>query len=144
MTGKISISLLNERQDGHIGDDWKYAVLVMVFNDGLVDEGSIDVPEHQLLPGTDQAPPGPADPLVLNAGAAGSDILVRVRLDATEVDTLIDDHGTSSEDFAIRCPHPGEPPVSEDAIISAGVMESPVIEGESAILRLTLRLRAES
>ena len=144
MNGRIAIALLNERQDGEIGDDWQYTLQVKVFNDGLADEGSIDVPEHRLPPGTDQAPPAPPEPLVLNAGATGKTVLVRLRLDATEVDAMVDDHGTSSEDVSIHCPAPGEQPVSQDVTVAVGVMESPMIDGDSAVLKVTLRLVAES
>mgnify|MGYP000050089501 CR=1 FL=1 len=145
MNGRITITLLSERQDGQIGDDWKYELGVKVFNGGLVDEGSIKVPEHTLASGTTEVPPGPPEPLVLNAGEVGEkDVLVRVRLDATEVDALVSDHGSSSRDFSIGCPAAGEPPVSQDVTISAGVMEAPAIAGESSVLQLALRLVAES
>lgn len=144
MNGKVTVTLLSERQDGQIGDDWQYKLGVMVFNGDLVDEGSIEVPVHTLSAGSPQEPPGPPEPLVLNAGSAGSDVLVRLRLDATEVDALFDDHGTSSKDFSIRCPGPDEPPVSEDVTVSAGVMESHGLGGESSMLKLTVRLSAES
>ena len=144
MNGKITITLVSERQDGHIGDDWKYRVDAKTFNDGLVDEGSLNVAEHILPDGSDQEPPGPPAPLVLDAGAAGSDVLVRLHVDATEVDALVDDHGANSRDVTIACPGPGEPPGTQEETISVGVMESPVIEGESAVLKLTFRLSAES
>ncbi len=145
MNGTITISLLSEKQDGQIGDDWQYELRVMVFNGELVDEGSISVPEHILPAGTVQAPPGPPEPLELNAGAVGEDdVLVRLRLDATEVDALVNDQGTSSRDVSIRLPGPGQSPVSQDETISVGVMESPGLAGDSAVLRVTLRLVAES
>lgn len=144
MNGRITITLLTERQDGQIGDDWKYEIGVKVFNGGLVSEGSIEVPEHQLSSGTTEVPPGPPEPLVLDAGAVGDEVLVRIRLDATEVDALVSDHGSSSRDFSIRCPAAGESPVTQDVTISAGVMEAPAIAGESSVLQLALRLVAES
>ena len=41
---KVTMSLVSERQDGPIGDDWKYEVEAKVFNEGLKGKGTISVP----------------------------------------------------------------------------------------------------
>lgn len=143
MTGKITMSLLSERQDGAIGDDWKYQLTAKVFHGALADEGAIDVPKHKLHSGATQAPPGPPEPVVLKTGVRGDDVLVRLHLDATEVDLFVNDHGCAELDVPIHCPEAGELPVTRDVEVSVGVMESPGFMGESSIFRLQLRLVAE-
>ena len=68
---KVTMSLVSERQDGPIGDDWKYVVEAKVFNEGLKGKGKIKVPKHNLPSGVTQDPPGPPEPLTMDAGGCG-------------------------------------------------------------------------
>ncbi len=140
---KVTMSLRAERQDGPIGDDWRYIVEAKVFNQGLTDKGKVKVPKHSLPSGVTQEPPGPPEPLVLNAGDCGDTILVRLSVNATEVDWLIHDKGTGSMDVNLKCPGPGEVPLKQDVEVSVGVRESPGISGETSIFRSYIRLVAE-
>lgn len=140
---KVTMTLLSERQDGPIGDDWRYTIEAKVFNEGLKDKGMIKVPKHKLSSGITQEPPGPPAPLVLSAGDCGEQILVRLQVNATEVDFLIHDKGSSSLDVAMKCPGAGELENKKDIEISVGVVESPGIAGETSVFRVVLRLAAE-
>lgn len=140
---KVTLSLVTERQDGPIGDDWRYKVEAKAFNEGLKGKGIIKVPKHTLSSGVTQEPPGPPEALVLDAGNCGDDVLVRIQVDATEVDWLIHDRGSASMDVTMKCPGEGGQPVSKDIEISVGVRESPGISGETSIFRLLIRLVAE-
>ena len=105
---KVTMSLVSERQDGPIGDDWKYEVEAKVFNEGLKGKGSISVPKHNLPAGATQDPPGPPEPVVMDGGDCGGTVLVRVHVKATEVDLFISDKGEASVDITMKCPGPGE------------------------------------
>lgn len=143
MGGKVTMSLVTERQDGPIGDDWRYVVAAKVFNEGLKGKGKIKVPKHTLSSGVTQEPPGPPEPVVMESGACGDNVLVRVQVDATEVDWLIHDKGSASVDVAVKVPAQGAAPITKEAEISVGVRESPGISGETSIFRVLIRLVAE-
>lgn len=139
---KVTLSLVSERQDGPIGDDWKYVVEAKVFNQGLKGKGKIKVPKHSLPSGVTQDPPGPPEPLVLEAGGCGDEVLVRLQVSATEVDVFINDKGSNSLDVALKCPGEGQAPNAREAEVSVGVRESPGISGETSVFRLVVRLEA--
>ena len=143
MACKVTMSLLAERQDGPIGDDWKYSVEAKVFNQGLQGKGVIKVPKHTLGSGHTQAPPGPPAPVSMPAGPCGETVLVRIVVNAAEVDWLISDKGSGSMDVNIKCPGPGESRILKEVEISVGVRESPGITGETSIFKSTIRLVAE-
>lgn len=140
---KVTMTLLSERQDGPIGDDWRYTVGAKVFNQGLISKGKIKVPKHNLPSGHPQLPPGPPEPLVLDAGECGDEVLVRLQVDATEVDWLIHDKGSGTLDVGLKCPGSGALAQNKEVEISVGVRESPGISGETSIFRLTIQLTAE-
>ena len=137
----VTMSLITERQDGPIGDDWRYVVEAKVFNEGLKGKGSIKVPEHQLPPGVTQEPPGPPEPVQMDAGDGG-DVLIRLQVDATEVDMFINDRGSASVDVTMPTPKPGEAPLTKDIEVSVGVVESPGISGETSVFRVLVRFVA--
>lgn len=139
---KVTMSLVSERQDGPIGDDWKYVVEAKVFNEGLKGKGTVSVPKHNLPGGVTQAPPGPPEPVVMDGGDCGGTVLVRAHVKATEVDMFISDKGESSVDITMKCPGPGEAVVTKESEVSVGVRESPGISGETSIFRVVLRLEA--
>lgn len=140
---KVTMSLVSERQDGPIGDDWKYAVEAKVFNEGLKGKGKIKVPKHNLPSGVTQEPHGSPEPVVMEAGGCGGDVLVRLQVNATEVDMFINDKGASSLDVAMKCPGVGEMPLTRESEISVGVRESPGVTGETSVFRVVVRLVAE-
>lgn len=140
---KVTMTILSERQDGPIGDDWRYTIEAKVFNQGLTDKGKVKVPKHTLSSGVTQAPPGPPKPLELDAGECGEEVLVRLQVDATEVDWLIHDKGTGTMDMNIRCPGEGAKNTTKEVEVSVGVRESPGLSGETSIFRVTIRLVAE-
>jgi len=140
---KVTMTLLTERQDGPIGDDWRYVVEAKVFNEGLKGKGVIKVPKHQLSSGVTQEPPGPPEPLVMDGGSCGAEVLIRLQVDATEVDWLIHDKGSASLDITMKCPGSGEAPITKEQEVSVGVRESPGISGETSVFRVLIRLVAE-
>ena len=143
MACKLTMTLRGERQDGPIGDDWRYTVETKIFNQGLTDKGLIKVKKHTLSSGVTQEPPGPPEPLELNAGECGDDILVRLQVNATEVDWLIHDKGSGTLDVNMKCPGAGEMAIKKDIEISVGVRESPGLSGETSVFRSYIRLVAE-
>ena len=140
---KVTMSLLTERQDGPIGDDWKYSIEAKAFNQGLAGKGTIKVPKHSLSSGVTQEPPGPPEAVSIPAGECGDSVLVRLNVNATEVDWLISDKGSGSMDVSMKCPGPGETAIRKDVEVSVGVRESPGVSGETSIFRLNVRLLAE-
>jgi hypothetical protein len=136
----MTLSLLTETQEGNVGNDWKYKLDAKVFNEGLKGEGTLEVPKHQLDAGDVQEPPGPPQPLLLNCGEGGREVMIRLSLTATEVDLFISDSGTASIDLRVNAPGPGEQPVSKEFEIAAGVRESPGIMNKNAIFTVHGRI----
>lgn len=144
MACKLTLSLLSEGTAGDdIGNDWRYTLQARVFSGALTGEGEVRVPVHKLESGATQPPPGPPEPLVLAAAESGAEILVDLRLIATEVDPLKNDTGEKAVSFSMRCPESGQPPVVEERELTVGVTEEPSQLG-TAIFRLGLRLALEA
>lgn len=144
MTCKLTISLLSESQQGNIGDDWKYQIDIKVFNQGLAGHGTIDVAKHNLASGTTQAPPNGTESVIIDACEAGNELLVRLTLNATEVDFLKSDRGETQLNMHMPSPSPGAAPISREIELSVGVRESPGLMDETAILSLQLKLVASA
>lgn len=142
MACKVTMTLLQESQQGNIGDDWKYSIEAKVFSQGLKGTGHIKVPKHTLSSGATQEPPGPPKPVVIDAGDGGGEIMIRITLLATEVDFFKSDSGETQINFHMPAPSPGDAPISRETTVSVGVRESPGIMDETAVLTLTLRLVA--
>lgn len=142
MECKITFSLVLESLVGDIGDDWEYSVQAKVFNPGLSGVGTISVPEHQLTPGTSQAPPGPGQAVEIPAGACGTGPQVELTVNATEVDWLIDDEGSNVIVVPMECPGPGGPSFTIEPEISVRVRESPRFLSGSATFKVRVRLVA--
>jgi hypothetical protein len=143
MAFKVSISVLSESQEGDIGDDWKFDLSVKVFNEGLQGEGRIKVKKHHLPAGVIQDPPGPPAPLVLPAGEAAGQILVRLSLTATEVDLFQNDSGTIESDLTCPCPTEEDRITAHQTELSVGVRESPGFLNQVAVYTLKLRIVIE-
>ncbi|NNE05527.1 MAG: hypothetical protein HKO64_09510 [Xanthomonadales bacterium] len=144
MAGTVTVSVLSERQDGKIGDDWKYDLEVKVFNEGLKGKGQINVPKHNLADGVTVEPHGNPDPLVLDAGEPGSELKIWMKLVATEVDLFQNDQGESDLNFTMPCPNPGDAPIVFEKEISCGVTEKPVVADSTAIFTLEVKLVASA
>src|SRR5437868_13446303 len=95
MTCKITISLVSESLTGDVGNDWAYTLKADMLDPLVFGSGTIQVPEHLLRPGSTQEPPSAGRAIQLDAGECGSEQRVRLALEATEVDFLVDDHGSN-------------------------------------------------
>jgi len=144
MPSKVTFSLLSERQDGQIGDDWMYEVEAKVFNEGLKGKGSIKVPKHNLASGMTMEPHGSPAPIELPAGEGGGELKIWLKLNATEVDTFRNDRGESQLNFSMFCPRDGENPIAVEKEISCGVTETPVVKGNTATFTARVRLVASA
>jgi len=144
MAGKVTFSLVSEGQEGKIGDDWKYAVEIKIFNQGLKGKGTINVAKHQLSSGVTMEPYGAPDALVLDAGEVGSELKISLKLIAIEVDLFRNDTGEFDLNFTMACPGPGETPITLEKEISCGVTEKPVVADNTAIFTVVVRLVASS
>jgi len=139
MTCKLTMTVVSESQEGNCGNDWKYALNVKVFNEGLKGEGSVSVPKHNLSSGEVRAPYGSPEPLVLFTGECVSQLMVRMDLTATEVDMFVDDIGKASKDLTLDCPVSGRGKVTREVDIAAGVRESPGIFNKNSVFTLRVR-----
>lgn len=144
MSAKVTFSVLSERQDGEIGDDWMYEVEAKVFNQGLKGKGTIKVAKHNLASGMTMEPHGAPGPIELDAGEEGTELKIWLKLVATEVDAFRNDRGESQLNFGMFCPRAGEAPVSVEKEISCGVTETPVVKGNTATFTAKVRLVASA
>jgi hypothetical protein len=143
MAFKVTISVLSESQEGDIGDDWKFDLGVKIFNEGLKDEGTIKVKKHNLPAGVIQDPPGPPEPLVLTGGDAEGEMLVRLKLLATEVDLFQNDSGEVESDLPCPCPSSEDGISAHQTELSVGVRESPGFLNQVSVFTLKLRVVIE-
>ncbi len=139
MQSKLLFSIIQEGHEGPIGDDWRYKVEAKVYNQGLTGETEIEVAEHNLPSGTKQAPPGPPAPVELSAGECGNPILIKLRVEATEVDTFRNDVGHTNMDITLECPEAGKEPLVHEQEVNIAVVESPGLTGATSMVTLTLR-----
>jgi hypothetical protein len=142
MAGTVQLELLTESQEGNIGNDWRYSLEAKVFNEGLKGTGTISVPKHDLNSGDTQVPPGPPAPVTIPAGDGGASLLVRLKLDATEVDFFKSDSGTNTINVTLACPGEGGEAEVQETDIAVGVRESPGLVDETAVFTLRIRLTA--
>jgi hypothetical protein len=142
MACKVNLSLLTESQVGNIGNDWKYTIEAKVFNEGLKGTGSISVAKHDLNSGDTQEPPGPPAPVDIPAGDCPAGLMIKLKLDATEVDFFKSDSGTNTINVKMDCPGEGDDPEVLETDVSVGVRESPGLVDETAVFTLRVRLVA--
>ena len=140
MEGKVTFSILTERHEGPIGDDWKYWVEAKVFNQGLKGQGVIKVKKHSFPEAVTQEPPGPPAPIDLAAGDSGNQVKVRLTLEATDVDLFKNDVGIITVDDYLDFPESGAEPTVYDKLVSVGVLESPGLTGEASVFSVMVRL----
>jgi hypothetical protein len=142
MTCKITLSLVSESLTGDVGNDWAYSLKADMLDPLVFGSGIFQVTEHLLRPGSTQEPPNQGRAIQLDAGECGAEVRVRLTLEATEVDFLVDDHGSNVLVVPVMCPAPGGEPISIEAEIAARVKEAPGFQGGVAELRVKVRLVA--
>jgi len=140
MQANLLFSVINEAHQGPIGDDWRYWVEAKVYNEGLKGEVTIKVDEHSVADGVSQQPPGPPEPALIPAGDHANPVLVKIRAEATEVDTFKNDVGSKSVELTLECPSPGNDPLVIEQDIQIGVVETPAITGVSSVFTITIRI----
>jgi hypothetical protein len=138
MPCEISLLVVEESLTGDIGDDWEYTIRADLLDPLAFGSGTIHVREHLLKPGSTQVPPVPDHPLVLEGGDCGSEVRLRLTLQATEVDWLVDDHGSNVTMTSVPCPGPGQERIKTELEISARVKEAPGFQGGLAVLKVKL------
>jgi hypothetical protein len=137
----ITFTLLQESLTGDVGNDWQYTVRADILDPMVYGSGLIEIPEHQLRPGATQRPPNGDTAVELDGGEqCGAEVRVRLTLEATEVDWLIDDNATNVTVASVQCPTPGAEPTVTEAEIAAHVKEAPGFQGGLAVLTVKVRL----
>jgi hypothetical protein len=142
MTCKITLSLISESLTGDVGKDWTYSVTADLLDPLIFGSGTVQVPLHVLRPGTTQTPPSEGRVVQFDAGGCGGTVQVRLTLRATEVDPLVDDHGSNVLVVPVECPPPGGAPYTTEPEIAARVTEAPRVQNRVAELRVKVRLVA--
>lgn len=140
MTCRITLSLIQESLTGDVGNDWAYSVRADMLDPMVFGSGTILVPEHLLRPGTAQPPPSQGRAIQLDAGDCGTEVRVRLTLEATEVDFFVDDHGSNVLVVPVECPAPGGEPYTIEVDIAARVKEAPGFQGGVAELSVKVKL----
>jgi hypothetical protein len=139
----VTFTLLQESLTGDVGNDWHYTVRADMIDPMVFGSGTIEVPEHLLRPGSTQIPPNADQAVELDGGEhCGGETRVRFTLEATEVDFLVDDHGSNVLVVPVECPAPGGEPITTEPEISARVKEAPGFQGGVAVLKVKVRLVA--
>ena len=90
MVYRLTMALVSEGQEGNLGTDWKYKIEAKVFCSGLLSDVTVEVPTHTLESGSVISPYGAPEPVLLFEGECESELLLRLRLTATEVDEAAD------------------------------------------------------
>jgi len=139
MSCKLVMTLLSESQEGEVGVDWKYDLDVQVVGEGMQSEGKISVPKHVLGAGETKEPFGSPEPVVVYSGECLTELLIRLKLTAIELDIFVNDVGTASMEFKMQCPGPGSSKTSKDIDITAGVKEAPSILNKHAVFTTSVR-----
>lgn len=142
MPAEITLSLVQESLTGDVGNDWQYTVKADLIDPLVFGSGVIEVHEHLLRPGATQAPPESTHPVALAAGDCGAETRLRLTLEATEVDWLIDDNASNVTMITVQCPAAGAEPTVAEHEIEARVREAPGFQGGLAVLKLKLRVTA--
>jgi len=140
MACSLSMTVISEQQVGNCGEDWKYDLDVQVMHEGPAGGGRVSVPKHQLESGVVQEPYGAPEPQVIYSGECLTELLLRIKLTATEVDLFINDVGRLNKDLVIPCPGPGSDKVTKDVDLSVEVRETPsFLNSKRAVFTVRLR-----
>ena len=143
MVYRLTMALVSEGQEGNLGTDWKYEIEAKVFCSGLLSDVTVEVPTHTLESGSVISPYGAPEPVLLFEGECESELLLRLRLTATEVDLFINDEGRVNKDIRLDLPVAGEEASVQEIDLAAGVRESPGIRYRNAVFTLRIRLTLE-
>jgi len=133
------MTLVSECQEGNIGEDWKYALDVEVQSGELRGQGSVSVAKHNLPSGIVREPYGSPAPQVLLTGECSDDLMLRMRLVATEVDLFVDDVGEVRKELVMACPGPAGGTLTKELDIDVEVREKPQILPKKALFTLRVR-----
>lgn len=143
MSCKVTMTLVSETQEGNVGKTWKYDLEARVFCQGLKGEARVSAPKHKLEHGQVISPHADPGPVVLFEGECEEELLLRLKLTATEIDLLINDIGEAGKDIRLDMPCHGKTEYSHDFDIAVGVRESPGILNRNAVFTLRLRILVE-
>jgi len=138
---KIGVSILSERVDGDIGDDWEYDVEVRISDQSESQSGRIGVERHTLTPGVTRELPG-THTTELDGGPCGSDAQLELHLQAREIDWVFSDVGNHKTTISVACPGPGAEPLEISREVAVRVEEKPLVLGGAATLILMVRITA--
>ena len=138
---RICVSLLSERVDGDIGDDWEYTVEARISDATGSHSGRIEMERHQLTPGVTRELPGTHRTEVA-AGPCGSEAELELHLQAREIDWVFSDVGNQKTTIRIQCPESGAEPVEISREVAVRVEEKPLVLGGAATLILLVRITA--
>jgi hypothetical protein len=129
MSCRLTMTLISECQEGNIGEDWKYDLDVKV----------LSVVKHNLPSGVVREPHGSPAPQELYAGDCEGELLLRMKLTATEVDVFVNDVGKLQKDLVIDCPGPAGGTVTKELDLAVPVREMPPIFPKKAVFTLRVR-----
>jgi hypothetical protein len=138
---KICVSLVSERVDGDIGDDWEYAVEARISEATGSHSGRIEVERHQLTPGQTRELMG-VHSTELEAGPCGSEVELELHLQAREIDWVFSDVGDHKATIRVECPGSGAAPLEMSREVGVRVEEKPLVLGGAATLILMIRITA--
>jgi hypothetical protein len=141
MTCAVNLSVISERVEGDIGDDWQYSLIAELRHPAGGDRAQIDVAKHKLPPGPARVPPGEPQARLVVA-ACGETASIELHISAAEHDWIFPDTGTNQRSVTIACPGPGEPFTSKTREIAVRVEERPRVLGGAATLILNVRIDA--
>lgn len=139
MSCTLTMKLVSESQEGNIGEDWRYDLDVQVSSGAQKGQGRVKVPKHNLPSGLVQEPHGSPEPQVVFAGDCAGQLLIKMRLVATEVDVFVNDVGKVRKELIIQCPGVGGATVTKDCDIEVAVREMPRILPQKALFTLRVR-----
>ena len=138
---RICVSLVSERVDGDIGDDWEYAVEARMSDATGSHSGRIEVERHQLTPGVTRELPG-THTTEFAAGRCASEADLELHLQAREIDWVFSDVGDHKTTIRVQCPGPGSEPLEILREVAVRVEEKPLVLGGAATLILLVRITA--
>jgi hypothetical protein len=139
MSCRLTMTLVSECQEGNIGEDWKYDLDVEVQSGKLRGQGSVSVAKHNLPSGIVLEPYGSPAPQVLLTGECEDDLVLRIRLVATEVDLFVNDVAEVQRELVLACPGPAGGTLTKELDIDVEVRELPQILPRKAVFTLRVR-----
>lgn len=139
MSCRLTMTLVSECQEGNVGEDWKYDLDVEVQSGGLKSQGSVSVAKHNLPSGIVREPYGSPAPQVLLSGECTDELLLRIRLTATEVDLFVNDVGEAEKELVMACPGPAGGTLTKELDLDVEVREMPQILPRKAVFTLRVR-----